>query len=74
MSNVLKYKLKELRLAQKKSARYMATKCQVTEVTYRNWELFQINDQRSPPMDAMIIASKELGVSLQDLINQPVEA
>lgn len=74
MSKQLKYRLRELRLFQNKTCLFMATKCQVTEATYRLWELYPIKDKRMVPSDHLRTLCKELGISMEEVFNEPVQA
>lgn len=67
MRNILKYNLKSLRQAQQITCLSMATKCQVTEVTYRTWENLPIDSEKSIPSDKLMVLSNLLAVSMEDL-------
>lgn len=67
MHNILKYNLKTLRQDQKTTCIQLATKCQITEVTYRTWENIPLDSEKSIPSDKLLLLSDLLGVAMIDL-------
>jgi transcriptional regulator with XRE-family HTH domain len=67
MCNILKYRLKQLREHSKKTFRELATKCQVTEMTYRNWENYTIDADASIPSDKLLILADQYDCQMEDL-------
>lgn len=45
----------------------MATKCQVTEVTYRTWEALTLEDEKSIPSDKLLILADQYECQMEDL-------
>jgi transcriptional regulator with XRE-family HTH domain len=67
MSNILKYRIKDLRKEKKVTVISLATKCQVSEKTIRDWELISQNEEKSIPSDKLVIISISLNTPFIDL-------
>ena len=70
MDIILKYRLKDLRIAKGLPCIKMATKCQVTERAYRNWESLDVNSESSIPSDKLMILAIFFEVPMQDVYNK----
>lgn len=73
MSYILKYKIKEIRKEMGIRIVNLATKCQVTEKTMRDWENITSDDERSIPSDMLLKISQMLGMSMEELYNYQLQ-
>jgi len=70
MSNILKYRLLELKKNNKDTIRNLATKCQVTEMGMRKWIFMPINHQGSIPSDKLKILADHFGLTMEELYTE----
>lgn len=70
MSYILKYRIKQLRKEKCIRVVTLATKCQVTEKTIRDWEMISKNDGKSIPSDMLMIISKCLDMSMEEMYTE----
>ena len=73
MSYIFKYKIKEIRKEMGIRIVNLATKCQVTEKTMRDWENITSDDERSIPSDMLLKISQMLGMSMEELYNYQLQ-
>lgn len=74
MDKMLKFRLKELRKVHKKSVRFIATKCQVTEKTVYDWEKLGKDDIKSIPIDHARTICKIYNLVAVDELYTPYES
>lgn len=67
MSNILKYRLLELKKNNGDTIRNLATKCQVTEMGMRNWLFMKKSSTASIPSDKLKILADHYGISMEDM-------
>jgi transcriptional regulator with XRE-family HTH domain len=70
MSNALKYRLLELKTANKFTFKELATKCQVTERSIMNWCEITIDSYQSIPSDKLRILSEIFQITMEDMYHQ----
>lgn len=71
MSNILKYRLLELKNNNGDTIRILATKCQVTEMCMRNWVFMPLNHEGSIPSDKLKILANHYGLKMEELYTHP---
>lgn len=67
MSNILKYRLLELKKNNGDTIRSLATKCQVTEMGMRKWLFMKADNLGSIPSDKLKILADHYGCQMEDL-------
>lgn len=70
MGYILKYRIKDLRMVKGIRIVTLATKCQVTEKTIRDWEMIGKNEPKSIPSDMLLIISKCFDISMEEMYTE----
>jgi hypothetical protein len=71
MSNILKYRILELKKKNGDTIKSLATKCQVTEMGMRLWMYMPISNTGSIPSDKLKIIADHYGISMNEMYTQP---
>ena len=71
MSNILKYRILELKNKNGDTIKSLATKCQVTEMGMRLWMYMPISHLGSIPSDKLKIIADHYGISMNEMYTQP---
>lgn len=67
MDNLLKYRIKALRKQNNIRVVSLATKCQVTEKTMRDWENLSVEDKKSIPSDTLRLIADQFGLQMEEM-------
>jgi DNA-binding XRE family transcriptional regulator len=67
---MLKYRIKGLRKEKGIRVVTLATKCQVTEKTIREWEIISKNEGKSIPSDMLLIIAKCFDLSMEEMYTE----